>query len=124
MTLVRKRLPFGRSAGIVHNRAHRSCELRRCRDRAWFGGTCSRRLGTSKRCLAVHSVPKGWGRRSLEDPLARRALITGITGQDGSYLAEHLLEQGYEVWGAGPRAGEPARVADAQAARRRPGGAG
>ncbi|MFD2767491.1 GDP-mannose 4,6-dehydratase [Micromonospora eburnea] len=31
--------------------------------------------------------------------MARRALITGITGQDGSYLAEHLLEQGYQVWG-------------------------
>src|SRR6516164_9047224 len=31
--------------------------------------------------------------------LTRRALITGITGQDGSYLAEHLLAQGYEVWG-------------------------
>jgi GDPmannose 4,6-dehydratase len=31
--------------------------------------------------------------------LSKRALITGITGQDGSYLAEHLLEQGYEVWG-------------------------
>ncbi|MGI5287238.1 GDP-mannose 4,6-dehydratase [Nonomuraea polychroma] len=31
--------------------------------------------------------------------MARRALITGITGQDGSYLAEYLLEQGYEVWG-------------------------
>jgi len=29
----------------------------------------------------------------------RRALITGITGQDGSYLAELLLEQGYEVFG-------------------------
>jgi GDPmannose 4,6-dehydratase len=29
----------------------------------------------------------------------RRALITGITGQDGSYLAELLLEQGYEVVG-------------------------
>lgn len=29
----------------------------------------------------------------------RRALITGITGQDGSYLAEFLLEQGYEVFG-------------------------
>jgi GDPmannose 4,6-dehydratase len=29
----------------------------------------------------------------------RRALITGITGQDGSYLAEHLLACGYEVWG-------------------------
>lgn len=28
-----------------------------------------------------------------------RALITGITGQDGSYLAEYLLEQGYEVHG-------------------------
>ncbi len=30
---------------------------------------------------------------------ARRALITGITGQDGSYLAEQLLERGYEVHG-------------------------
>lgn len=29
----------------------------------------------------------------------KKALITGITGQDGSYLAEHLLEQGYEVYG-------------------------
>ena len=29
----------------------------------------------------------------------KRALITGITGQDGSYLAEHLLELGYEVIG-------------------------
>jgi GDPmannose 4,6-dehydratase len=28
-----------------------------------------------------------------------RALITGITGQDGSYLAEFLLDKGYEVWG-------------------------
>src|ERR671926_1259180 len=32
-------------------------------------------------------------------PAARRALITGITGQDGSYLAELLLEKGYEVHG-------------------------
>lgn len=30
---------------------------------------------------------------------ARRALVTGITGQDGSYLAELLLEKGYEVFG-------------------------
>ncbi len=29
----------------------------------------------------------------------RRALVTGITGQDGSYLAEFLLEKGYEVYG-------------------------
>src|SRR5438046_225464 len=33
-------------------------------------------------------------------PMAsKRALITGITGQDGSYLAELLLQQGYEVIG-------------------------
>jgi GDPmannose 4,6-dehydratase len=31
--------------------------------------------------------------------MAKRALITGVTGQDGSYLAEFLLEQGYEVVG-------------------------
>ncbi len=31
--------------------------------------------------------------------MAKHALITGITGQDGSYLAEFLLEQGYEVFG-------------------------
>jgi len=28
-----------------------------------------------------------------------RAFITGVTGQDGSYLAELLLEKGYEVYG-------------------------
>ena len=33
------------------------------------------------------------------DCRGRRALITGITGQDGSYLAEHLLALGYEVHG-------------------------
>ena len=32
------------------------------------------------------------------------ALITGITGQDGSYLAELLLEKGYEVHGIKRRA--------------------
>ena len=31
--------------------------------------------------------------------MAKRALITGITGQDGAYLAQHLLEHGYEVHG-------------------------
>ena len=31
--------------------------------------------------------------------MSRRALITGITGQDGSYLAEQLLDKGYEVHG-------------------------
>ena len=31
--------------------------------------------------------------------MAKTALITGLTGQDGSYLAERLLELGYEVHG-------------------------
>ena len=30
---------------------------------------------------------------------AKRALITGVTGQDGSYMAGQLLEKGYEVHG-------------------------
>jgi GDPmannose 4,6-dehydratase len=36
--------------------------------------------------------------------MSKRALITGITGQDGSYLAELLLEKGYEVYGVVRRA--------------------
>jgi GDPmannose 4,6-dehydratase len=36
--------------------------------------------------------------------MAKRALITGITGQDGSYLAELLLDKGYEVFGVVRRA--------------------
>ena len=35
----------------------------------------------------------------MEAPAGKRALITGITGQDGSYLAEFLLEKGYTVFG-------------------------
>jgi len=35
----------------------------------------------------------------MTDSTAPRALITGITGQDGSYLAEFLLDKGYEVYG-------------------------
>ena len=31
--------------------------------------------------------------------VTRKALITGVTGQDGSYLTEFLLEKGYEVYG-------------------------
>lgn len=31
--------------------------------------------------------------------MAKSALITGITGQDGAYLAEFLLDKGYEVHG-------------------------
>jgi GDPmannose 4,6-dehydratase len=45
------------------------------------------------------SSPKGKGSRRM-----KKALITGITGQDGSYLAEFLLEKGYEVHGIKRRA--------------------
>lgn len=39
--------------------------------------------------------------------MAMRALITGITGQDGSYLAELLLQEGYEVFGMVRRLSTP-----------------
>jgi GDPmannose 4,6-dehydratase len=47
--------------------------------------------------------------------MPRRALITGITGQDGSYLAEYLLSLGYQVWGlirgqANPRKSRVSRL--------------
>lgn len=35
----------------------------------------------------------------MEEPAGKRALITGITGQDGSYLAELLISKGYTVYG-------------------------
>lgn len=38
--------------------------------------------------------------------MAKRALITGVSGQDGSYLAELLLEQGYRVFGLVRRSSE------------------
>ncbi len=38
--------------------------------------------------------------------MEKRALITGIRGQDGAYLAKLLLEKGYEVWGADRRSGD------------------
>ncbi len=49
--------------------------------------------------------------------MTKHALITGITGQDGSYLAELLLEKGYEVWGlvrrlSVPNLGNIAHIAD------------
>ena len=42
--------------------------------------------------------------RNERDYRMKKALITGITGQDGSYLAEFLLEKGYEVHGIVRRA--------------------
>lgn len=39
----------------------------------------------------------------------KSALITGISGQDGSYLAEYLLDLGYQVWGLVRRGRETMR---------------
>src|SRR3989339_2290088 len=39
--------------------------------------------------------------------MAKKALITGVTGQDGSYLAELLLEKGYDVYGLTRRTSTP-----------------
>ena len=50
--------------------------------------------------------------------MTRRALITGITGQDGSYLAELLLSKGYEVFGLVRRLSVP-NVANIQEFRDR-----
>ncbi|GAI55547.1 unnamed protein product, partial [marine sediment metagenome] len=35
--------------------------------------------------------------------MKKKALITGITGQDGSYMAEFLLQKGYQVFGLNRR---------------------
>jgi GDPmannose 4,6-dehydratase len=40
------------------------------------------------------------GRRNKGAHLVKTALVTGITGQDGAYLAQHLLDLGYRVYGA------------------------
>lgn len=44
-------------------------------------------------------IPRCLQEHYLGNNMAKKALITGITGQDGSYLSEYLLELGYEVYG-------------------------
>src|SRR5437763_11441947 len=46
-------------------------------------------------------------RLQFQHPMVKRALITGITGQDGSYLAELLVEKGYDVYGLVRRSSAP-----------------
>jgi GDPmannose 4,6-dehydratase len=57
-------------------------------------------LACSEPSPVSHSVEDG----SYRGGGRKRALITGITGQDGAYLAEFLLEKGYEVHGIKRRA--------------------
>jgi GDPmannose 4,6-dehydratase len=48
----------------------------------------------------VHNVNcSGFQSQKTKETVMKKALITGVTGQDGSYLAEFLLEKGYEVHG-------------------------
>ena len=61
---------------------------------ARLGGT--HRPGRGDRRHGQLASGSGAGGRLMA---AKRALVTGITGQDGSYLAEFLLEKGYEVHG-------------------------
>ena len=42
----------------------------------------------------------------------KKALITGVTGQDGAYLSELLLEKGYETWGPMALAGTKLIIRD------------
>ncbi|MCQ2128704.1 MAG: GDP-mannose 4,6-dehydratase [Bacteroidaceae bacterium] len=62
----------------------------------WFSG----RTGISKSSLALIEEKLG---ETIDKPKSLRtrkvALITGVTGQDGSYLSEFLLEKGYDVHG-------------------------
>ena len=51
-------------------------------------------LTTQKRHDTIEMSPNLSGGK-----IVKKALITGITGQDGSYLAELLLKKGYEVHG-------------------------
>jgi GDPmannose 4,6-dehydratase len=50
------------------------------------------------------------GKGNIGQAMRKRALITGITGQDGSYLAELLLDKGYEVFGLVRRTSKPTRI--------------
>lgn len=50
-------------------------------------------------CLSGEMWRRGARIKGIESVQRKVALITGVTGQDGSYLAEFLLEKGYEVHG-------------------------
>lgn len=55
--------------------------------------------------MVMHRSPPTQNQTAMNTPRRKRALVTGITGQDGSYLAELLLEKDYEVHGVVRRAG-------------------
>ena len=65
--------------------------------------TCALPISTYRaRCFFARTAPYPPARKAVR--MSKSALITGITGQDGSYLAELLLEKGYTVHGLVRRA--------------------
>ncbi len=62
-------------------------------------GRLAARSRPARRSPADALLEPRWSPATWEAVLSRRALITGITGQDGSYLAELLLQKGYSVHG-------------------------
>jgi NAD(P)-dependent dehydrogenase (short-subunit alcohol dehydrogenase family) len=92
--------------GGRHERTERSSKgaVRRLNKRAATGE--GRGINSVTAPLTVYSPrnqTKGTGTHG-SSPRRRVALVTGITGQDGSYLAELLLDKGYEVHGIRRRA--------------------
>src|SRR5438270_4386573 len=76
----------------------RNTVLRAQSDRPWPDGARCTKVNARSRVAAILVL--------ADFAMARRALITGITGQDGSYLAELLLSKGYEVHGMVRRSSE------------------
>ena len=59
----------------------------------WFAG----KVGISSSSITL--LESALGEKIYDDSNLKRALITGVTGQDGSYLSEFLIEKGYDVHG-------------------------
>src|SRR5713101_911734 len=90
-------VPVGSLRASSRVAADAPAELRRAAPRP---GRCPGGRAVGKLPRRSWLTRKHWpAPERAETLLTKRALITGITGQDGSYLAEHLHAQGYEVWG-------------------------
>jgi len=61
----------------------------------WFAG----KVGISDSSLALIEKTLGVKIKNVNNKDMKTALITGVTGQDGSYLSEFLIEKGYDVHG-------------------------
>src|SRR6266568_4290514 len=93
---------FGRSGVPVRGRGrvgYDEAERAAAEDVGYVAGREGVRLESEDRVRGGVARDGGLVRGSPRGDHVKKALITGITGQDGSYLAELLLEKGYEVHG-------------------------